>query len=68
MAHDSRICNPVLQRPHAHRVRQGAHRAETHGEDIGRPPFTTTWVEMPPEDVERLIKALQDALAELGRE
>lgn len=31
-------------------------------------PVTTTWVEMPPEDVERLIKALQDTLAELGRE
>lgn len=31
-------------------------------------PVTTTWVEMPPEDVERLIKTLQDTLAELGRE
>lgn len=31
-------------------------------------PITTTWVEMPPEDVERLIKALQDTLAELRRE
>lgn len=31
-------------------------------------PVTTTWVEMPPEDVERLIKALQDTLADLGRE
>lgn len=29
-------------------------------------PVTTTWVEMPPEDVERLIKTLQDTLAELG--
>ena len=31
-------------------------------------PVTTTWVEMPPEDVERLIKTLQETLAELGRE
>lgn len=31
-------------------------------------PVTTTWVEMPPEDVERLIKTLQDTLAELGRD
>lgn len=31
-------------------------------------PVTTTWVEMPPEDVERLIKTLQDTLAELCRE
>lgn len=30
-------------------------------------PVTTTWVEMPPEDVERLITTLQDTLAELGR-
>ena len=30
-------------------------------------PVTTTWVEMPPEDVERLIKALQDTLAELDQ-
>ena len=30
-------------------------------------PVTTTWVEMPPEDVERLIKALQETLAELGQ-
>ncbi len=28
-------------------------------------PVTTTWVEMPPEGVERLIKTLQDTLAEL---
>lgn len=26
------------------------------------------WIEMPPEDVERLIKSLQDTLAELSRE
>lgn len=31
-------------------------------------PVSTTWVEMPPEDVERLIKALQETLAELARE
>lgn len=31
-------------------------------------PVTTTWVEMPPEDVERLIKTLQDTLAGLSRE
>lgn len=31
-------------------------------------PVTTTWVDMPPEDVERLIKTLKDTLAELGRE
>ncbi|MDX4955871.1 hypothetical protein [Delftia acidovorans] len=30
--------------------------------------IATTWVDMPPEDVERLIKTLQDTLAELGRE
>jgi hypothetical protein len=30
--------------------------------------YTTTWVEMPPEDVERLIKTLQDTLTELGCE
>ena len=28
---------------------------------------STDWVEMPPEDAERLVKTLQDALAELGR-
>ena len=28
-------------------------------------PVTTTWVEMPPEDVERLIQTLQQTLAEL---
>lgn len=27
---------------------------------------TTTWIEMPPDDVERLIKTLQDTLVELG--
>lgn len=37
------------------------HRAKAAG-DL---PITTTWVEMPPEDVERLIKTLQDTLAEL---
>ena len=31
-------------------------------------PVTTTWVEMPPEDVGQLIKILQDTLTELGRE
>ena len=31
-------------------------------------PVSTTWIEMPSEDVERLIKTLQDTLAELGRE
>ncbi len=31
-------------------------------------PVSTTWVEMPPEDVERLIKTLQDTLAELTKE
>lgn len=31
-------------------------------------PITTTWVEMPPEDVERLIKTLKDTLAELRRD
>lgn len=31
-------------------------------------PVTTTWVEMPPEDVEQLIKMLQASLADLGRE
>ncbi|QPS09652.1 hypothetical protein I6G66_06420 [Delftia acidovorans] len=31
-------------------------------------PVTTTWVEMPPEDVERLIKTLKDTLAELRRD
>lgn len=30
-------------------------------------PVTTTWVEMTPEDVERLIKTLQNTLDELGR-
>lgn len=29
-------------------------------------PVSTSWVEMPPEDVKRLIKSLQDTLAELG--
>lgn len=28
---------------------------------------STEWVEMPPEDAERLAKTLQDTLAELGR-
>lgn len=31
-------------------------------------PVSTTWIEMPPEDVERLIKTLQETLAELGKE
>lgn len=31
-------------------------------------PVSTTWVEMPPEDVEQLIKTLQDTLAEMSRE
>lgn len=31
-------------------------------------PVSTAWVEMPPEDVRRLIKSLQDTLAELGQE
>lgn len=31
-------------------------------------PVSTAWVEMPPEDVERLIKSLQETLAELGKE
>lgn len=31
-------------------------------------PVTTGWIEMPPEDVERLIKTLQETLAELGKE
>lgn len=35
----------------------------TSGLDIA-----TTWVDMPPEEVQRLIKTLQDALAELCRE
>lgn len=30
-------------------------------------PVSTAWVEMPPEDVHRLIKSLQDALAELDK-
>lgn len=28
-------------------------------------PIKTVWIEMPPKDVERLIKTLQDTLAEL---
>ena len=28
-------------------------------------PVSTTWVEMPPEDVESLIKTLREALADL---
>ncbi len=31
-------------------------------------PVTTAWVEIPPEDVERLIKTLKDTLAELRRD
>lgn len=31
-------------------------------------PVSTAWVEMPPEDVERLIKTLQDTLAELAKD
>lgn len=31
-------------------------------------PVSTAWVDMPPEDVERLIKTLQDTLAELAKE
>lgn len=37
----------------------------TNGSDGAR--VSTEWVEMPPEDVERLVKTLQDTLAELGR-
>jgi len=29
-------------------------------------PVSTAWIEMPPEDVERLIKSLQGALDELA--
>lgn len=32
----------------------------------GDMPVTTTWVEMPPDDVRGLIKTLEEALAELG--
>ena len=31
-------------------------------------PVSTVWIEMPPEDVEQLIKTLQETLAELGKE
>jgi len=31
-------------------------------------PISTSWVEMSPEDVKRLIKSLQDTLTELGQE
>ena len=31
-------------------------------------PVSTSWIEMPPEDVVRLIKTLQETLAELGKE
>lgn len=31
-------------------------------------PVSTAWIEMPPEDARRLIKSLQDTLAELGQE
>lgn len=31
-------------------------------------PVSTTWIEMPPEDAEQLIKTLQEAIAELGKE
>lgn len=31
-------------------------------------PVSTAWIEMPPEDVERLIKTLQETLAEIGKE
>ena len=36
-----------------------------NGSDGAR--VSTDWVEMPPEDAERLVKTLQDTLAELGR-
>lgn len=31
-------------------------------------PETTAWIEMPVKDVERMIKTLQETLAELGKE
>lgn len=31
-------------------------------------PVSTVWIEMTPEDVKRLIKTLQETLAELGEE
>jgi hypothetical protein len=31
-------------------------------------PISTAWIEMPPEDVEQLIKTLQDTLAELSND
>lgn len=31
-------------------------------------PVSTSWIEMPPEDVARLIKTLQETLAELGQQ
>lgn len=31
-------------------------------------PVSTAWIEMPPEDVKRLIKSLQDTLTELRHE
>lgn len=30
-------------------------------------PVSTAWIEMPPADVERLIKSLQEALDELAK-
>lgn len=31
-------------------------------------PVSTAWIEMPPEDVRRLIKSLQDALDDLSEQ
>ena len=31
-------------------------------------PVSTTWIEMPPEDLRRLIKSLQDALDDLSEQ
>lgn len=33
-----------------------------------RLPVSTAWIEMPPEDVKRLITSLQETLEGLGRE
>lgn len=60
--HDSSSTPSIQQRPYA---LIGIKHAAKAAAGL---PVSTAWIEMPPEDVEQLIKTLQETLAELGKE
>ena len=68
LRHDSHAPPSVHHRAHKRRGRKTLIGLKHTAKTSAGLPVTTTWVDMPPEDVERLIKTLQDTLAELGRE